>query len=179
MDGLVNNTVSEPRCLHHAPDDDKLTRSNTWRRPSYAARPSRGCSRRAPHREHLLERGLRRRARPRRRLRIEGSVSHFIAHCGPPPRLPVGITHFELVPIPTDAGQTGYYQLTASSSGALPTRIMVDFPRFKVADEVVSAVQKGRRHVRLPKRAVLAPLLSEAPRRSMELLLTGVPHQAK
>jgi hypothetical protein len=26
---------------------------------------------------------------------------------------------------------------------------------------------------------VLAPLLSEAPRRSMELLLTGVPHQVK
>ena len=76
--------------------------------------------------------------------------------------------------------QTEDYEPTAKSFRRFyRTRIMVDFPREKVADEVVSAVQKGRRHVRLPKRAVLAPLLSEAPRRSMELLLTGVPHQAK
>jgi hypothetical protein len=33
--------------------------------------------------------------------------------------------------------------------------------------------------VRIPKRAVLFPLLSEAPRRATELVLTGVPHQAK
>lgn len=59
------------------------------------------------------------------------------------------------------------------------TRLMVQVPREKVVSEVVEAVRKGRRHVRIPKRAVLSPLLSEAPRRSMELLLTGVPHQAK
>jgi hypothetical protein len=59
------------------------------------------------------------------------------------------------------------------------TRLVVDVPREKVADEVVKAVQKGRRHVRLPKRAALFPMLCEAPRRTTELLLTGVPHRAQ
>jgi hypothetical protein len=72
------------------------------------------------------------------------------------------------------------YEPTAKSfRRAYRTRLMVDVPREKVADEVVEAVQKGRRHVRLPKRTALAPLLSEAPRRIMEVALTGVPHQAK
>ena len=59
------------------------------------------------------------------------------------------------------------------------TRLVVDVPREKVADEVVKAVQKGRRHVRLPKRAALFPMLCEAPRRTTELLLTGVPHRVQ
>jgi hypothetical protein len=58
-------------------------------------------------------------------------------------------------------------------------RLIVDVPREKVAEEVVTAVQKGRRHLRLPKRAVVFPMLTEAPRRTVELLLTGIPHQAK
>lgn len=56
---------------------------------------------------------------------------------------------------------------------------MVDVPREKVAEQVVSAVMKNRNHVRLPKRAVVFPILAEVPRRTTELLLTGVPHQVK
>ena len=52
---------------------------------------------------------------------------------------------------------------------------MVDVPREKVDREVVKAVQKGRRHVRLPKRGAFFPLLAEAPRRANEMLLTGIP----
>jgi uncharacterized protein len=46
-----------------------------------------------------------------------------------------------------------------------------------VADEVVDAVQKGRRHVRIPKRMALGALLSEAPRRTTEVILRGVPNR--
>ena len=58
-------------------------------------------------------------------------------------------------------------------------RLAVDVPREKVADEVVEAVQKGRRHVRIPKRMALLSLLCEAPRRSTEVTLSGVPHRVK
>ncbi len=43
-----------------------------------------------------------------------------------------------------------------------------------VARNVVAAVKSGRRHVRMPKRALLYPMLVEAPRRITEILLTGV-----
>jgi short-subunit dehydrogenase len=44
----------------------------------------------------------------------------------------------------------------------------------KLAEQVVSAVVRNTRHVRTPRRAVLLNVLSEAPRRMTELLLTGV-----
>jgi uncharacterized protein len=112
----------------------------------------------------------------------KAALSHFTA--GPRADLrglPIGTTLVELGPVPTDMlGGTEVYEPTAKSfRRAYRTRAMVDVSREKVADEVVEAVQKGRGHVRLPKRTAVAPLLSEAPRRIMELALTGVPHQAK
>ena len=72
------------------------------------------------------------------------------------------------------------YEPTAKSFQRLyRMRLIVDVPREKVAETVVEAVQKGRRHVRLPKRTAVFPMLTEAPRRTIELLLTGVPHQMK
>jgi len=56
-------------------------------------------------------------------------------------------------------------------------RLAVDVPRETVADQVVEAVQKGRRHVRIPKRGAVFPMLCEVPRRIAEVLLTGVPHR--
>jgi hypothetical protein len=53
-------------------------------------------------------------------------------------------------------------------------QMLVDVPRESVADEVVGAVERGRRHVRIPKRALAFPLLNEAPRRIIESLLIGV-----
>ena len=47
-----------------------------------------------------------------------------------------------------------------------------------LADKIASAVERDARHVRTPRRAVLLNLLSEAPRRMTELLLTGVPFRA-
>jgi short-subunit dehydrogenase len=43
-----------------------------------------------------------------------------------------------------------------------------------VADALVHAIEHDRRHVRLPRRDALFPMLSEAPRRMTEWLLTGV-----
>jgi uncharacterized protein len=43
-----------------------------------------------------------------------------------------------------------------------------------LAGRVASAVERDARHVRTPRRAVLLNLLSEAPRRMTEVLLTGV-----
>jgi short-subunit dehydrogenase len=95
--------------------------------------------------------------------------------------LSIGTTLVELGPIRTEMLAEIYdYKPTAESLRRFNRmRLLVDVPPEKVADEVVEAVQKGRRHVRIPKRAALLPLLSEAPRRFAELMLTGVPHQVK
>ena len=45
----------------------------------------------------------------------------------------------------------------------------------ELADKVVEAVERNARHVRTPRRAVMLNMLSEAPRRMTELLLTRVP----
>ena len=43
-----------------------------------------------------------------------------------------------------------------------------------VVAALVDAIEHERRHVRMPKRNALFPILTEAPRRMTELLLTGV-----
>jgi uncharacterized protein len=93
--------------------------------------------------------------------------------------LTIGTTLVELGPIPTEMlAQTDDFEPTAAAFRRFyRLRLMVDVPREKVADEVVEAVQKGRRHVRIPKRLTLTAVLSEAPRRVTEVLLSGIPHQ--
>ena len=59
------------------------------------------------------------------------------------------------------------------------TKMLVDVPKEVVADQVVGAVIGNRRHVRIPKRQAWNAMLAEAPRRLVELMLTGVPHQAE
>jgi uncharacterized protein len=90
---------------------------------------------------------------------------------------PVGTTVVELGPVLTD--------MLARAEAYPPTREAFDrFYRLHllvpgvsaedVASDLVAAVRSGRRHVRHPKRAIAFPLLAEAPRRAVELLLTGV-----
>jgi short-subunit dehydrogenase len=92
---------------------------------------------------------------------------------------PIGLTVVELGPIPTDmlSHVDSYRPTEASFQRFYKIRLLVDIPREKVADDVVDAVVHDRRHVRLPKRAAFNALLAEAPRRLVEVLLTGVPHQ--
>ena len=90
--------------------------------------------------------------------------------------LPVKTTVVELGPIPTEMlDQVEDYKPTNDSfQRSYKLQLLVDVPRETVADDVVEAVQKNRRHVRHPKRGVLFPMLSEAPRRIVEVLMTGV-----
>jgi short-subunit dehydrogenase len=53
-------------------------------------------------------------------------------------------------------------------------QLLRDLDLDAVVGALADAIEHERRHVRMPKRAVLFPLFVEAPRRLMELLLTGV-----
>ena len=93
--------------------------------------------------------------------------------------LPVGTTVVQLGPIPTDMLDhvNAYAPTRDSFDRGYKLKLIVDIPREQVAEAIVHAVEKGRTHVRLPKRAMAFPLLAEAPRRISDLLLTGVEHQ--
>jgi short-subunit dehydrogenase len=112
----------------------------------------------------------------------KAALSHFTAGLRADLRgLPIHTTLVELGPIPTDMlAKTQIYAPTANSFRRFyRMRLIVDVPREKVAEHVVLAVRKNRNHVRIPKRAIGFPLLTEAPRRATEILLTGIPHQAR
>jgi uncharacterized protein len=112
----------------------------------------------------------------------KAALSHFTAGLRADLRgLPIGTTLVELGAVPTDLlAKADNYEPTAKAfHRSYRLRVAVDVPREKVAEEVVKAVRKGRRHVRLPKRTGAFAMVVEAPRRATELLLTGVPHQAK
>ena len=91
--------------------------------------------------------------------------------------LPVGTTVVELGPVPSDMLDhiDEYPPARAAFRRGYRCGVVADVPRDVVAQEVVEAIEKGRRHVRLPRRMVGFSLLAEAPRRITELLLAGVP----
>jgi short-subunit dehydrogenase len=93
---------------------------------------------------------------------------------------PVGTTVVELGPIPTEmlSNVDSYKPTAASFQRFYKLQILVEVPRETVATAVVEAIIANRRHVRFPRRAALTAILTEAPRRFVELMLTGVPHQA-
>jgi short-subunit dehydrogenase len=94
--------------------------------------------------------------------------------------LPIHTTLVSLGPVPTDMlAATEDYLPTAKSFARLyRMRLMVDVPREEVARAVVVAVTRNRKYVFLPRRCADVPLAAEIPRIAVELLLTGVPHQA-
>ena len=52
--------------------------------------------------------------------------------------------------------------------------VAVELDMDAVVEALVDGIERSRRHVRLPRRNALFPILTEAPRRITELLLTGV-----
>jgi short-subunit dehydrogenase len=56
-------------------------------------------------------------------------------------------------------------------------QLAVELDMDAVVRELVAAIEHQRRHVRMPKRNALFPILTESPRRITELLLAGVPAQ--
>jgi len=91
-------------------------------------------------------------------------------------KTPIRTTVVELGPVPTEMLDSADEYAPAGNSFKRFYRLqlLVDVPKEVVAADVVTAVEKGRRHVRHPRRAVAFPVLAEAPRRVAELLLTGV-----
>jgi len=107
----------------------------------------------------------------------KAALSHFTAALRAECKgAPVGTTLVELGPVRTD--------MVAHVRSHRPTdRAFRRFERLGVlpsldpttcADAIVRAVEGNRRHVRLPRRAALFPMLAEAPRRLTELFLAGV-----
>ena len=92
-------------------------------------------------------------------------------------RTRIKTTLVELGPVRTDMLDSVYsYEPTRRAfARAMRIGVLAAVDRDPVAADVVAAVQRGRRHVRHPKRAMLFPLLAEAPRRITEVLITGVP----
>jgi uncharacterized protein len=112
----------------------------------------------------------------------KAALSHFTAGLRADFRgLPIGTTLVELGPVLTDMlTHTEDYEPTARSfERTYRFRLAIKVAPDKVAEEIVGAVQKGRRHVRVPKRMAAFPAFVEVPRRVAEILLTGIPHQAK
>lgn len=112
----------------------------------------------------------------------KSGLTHFTAGLRADLRgLPVQTTVVEVGPVPTALLRSGeaYRPTAASFRRFRRLGLLVEVPREKVADRVVDAVVKDRRHVRLPRRAGAAPALAELPRRMTEVLLTGVRGQEK
>ena len=61
-----------------------------------------------------------------------------------------------------------------AACGSARLQLAVDLDMDTVVDALVDAIERDRRHVRMPKRNALFPILTESPRRMTELLLTGV-----
>jgi len=53
-------------------------------------------------------------------------------------------------------------------------RLSAELDMGRVVDALVDGIARRRRHVRLPRRNAIFPILTETPRRTTELLLTGV-----
>jgi short-subunit dehydrogenase len=92
---------------------------------------------------------------------------------------PIGTTLVELGPVRTDLlSQAADFAPTDQSFQRFyRLQMLTDVRRETVADAVVDAVRHDRSHVRLPRRAAMGAMVSELPRRVVEVLLTGVPRQ--
>lgn len=94
--------------------------------------------------------------------------------------LPIGTTLVELGPVPTDMAEqvTQHHPASASFDRLFALRLLSATPAATAAAAVVHAVQSGRPHVRLPRRAAGFGVLAAAPSAAVRLALTGVPRRA-
>jgi short-subunit dehydrogenase len=111
----------------------------------------------------------------------KAGLSHFTAGLRADLRkLPVKTTLVEMAGVPTEMlTHVAEYKPTDDSfKRGYQLHLVTDTPLDTLVNATVEAVEKGQRHVRYPKRALLFPLLTEAPRRITEMMLVGVKHQA-
>ena len=92
----------------------------------------------------------------------------------------VTVTLVQLGPVGTDMlGRVDAHQPTAAAfRRAFRLRLFTDLSPSVVAARICDAVEEGRRHVRLPRRAAPMAMLGEVPRRAAELMTRGIDPRA-
>jgi short-subunit dehydrogenase len=93
--------------------------------------------------------------------------------------LPIGTTLVELGPVLTPMLQRAKsYPPTGQSFDRLRRwHLLNNLTADEVADVMARALGAGRSHVRLPRRGAVAPRITELPRATVSLLLTGIAHR--
>jgi uncharacterized protein len=93
----------------------------------------------------------------------------------------VGITDVAIGPVPTDmlAVINQFEPARRSFNRFRRLQLVPNISADRVADAIVDAVRTESRHVRLPRRAAVYPMLHEVPQRLIELTLTGIPARPK
>lgn len=91
----------------------------------------------------------------------------------------VDVTIVELGPVPTDMldEAMAYGPTAAGFNRSYKLQLIIDVPVATVATHVVAAIEGRKRAVRLPRRAVLFPLLRAAPQRILRGVCAGIPNR--
>ncbi len=118
-------------------------------------------------------------------ISVYGGTKSFVTHMTAGVRLelkglPIGLTVVETGLItPTDMADSvlSYPPTRASFRRFYALGLLADADVHTVARKAVDAVERGKRTVRMPARAFLFPMLTNAPRRLVEMLLVGVPRR--
>ncbi len=120
-------------------------------------------------------------------ISVYGGTKAFVTHMTAGVRLemkglPVGLTVVETGLItPTDMADSvlSYPPTEASFRRFYRLLLLADADVTAVARKTVRAVERGKRSVRMPARAFLFPMLTNAPRRLVEMFLLGVPRRVQ
>jgi short-subunit dehydrogenase len=91
----------------------------------------------------------------------------------------VDLTVVELGPIPTDmlSHVKDHRPTEAGFNRLYKLGLLVDVPATTVAAETVKAIEGRKRHVRLPRRAVLFPMLRASSQRIIRAICIGIPNR--
>lgn len=106
----------------------------------------------------------------------KAALAHFTAGLRADLRgLPIGTTLVELGTVSGGMHGAGFGPTLDAIGRLRRARLLGVVSRERAAEQVVDAVRRNRRHIRLPRHAAVAPMIAEAPRRASEFLLAGVP----
>jgi len=110
----------------------------------------------------------------------KAGLSHFTAALRAELKgTPIGTTLVEIGPVESTMMQSlrGHAPTRRALERLSALHLVADLDMDAVANAVAEAIERDRRHLRLPLRNALFPLLAEAPRRLTEWLLSGVDAQ--
>jgi short-subunit dehydrogenase len=91
----------------------------------------------------------------------------------------VDLTVVELGPIPTDmlSHVKSYRPTEAGFERLYKLGLIVDVPAETVAAQTIKAIQGRKKHVRLPRRGVMFPMLRASSQRMIRTICTGIPNR--